>query len=87
MTAKITPTDEQRRVLDDNDTPVIFVRDDGQATHVIVPIDEARRLFDDYLRRELKIGFDQADRGELQPWDIDQTLAEAHRRHANRTDS
>jgi hypothetical protein len=37
------------------------------------------------LDKELQVGFDQADRGESRPWDIEQTLAEAHRRHAERS--
>ena len=49
---------------------------DGEATHVVLSIDDARRMFDDYLRRELQVGFDQADRGEFVDWDPDKIKAE-----------
>ena len=88
MLARITPTDDQFRVLDqEQGAPVFLVRPSGETTHVAIPIDEARRMLDDYLRRELKVGFEQADAGQLEPWDIEATLQEAHRRHAARTDS
>ena len=34
---------------------------------------------DDELRRQLQIGFDQADRGELEEWDVDEFLDRMHR--------
>jgi hypothetical protein len=33
----------------------------------------------------LQIGFDQADAGDVAEWDVEEILAEAHRRHASRT--
>ena len=38
----------------------------------------------DELRRAVQRSIEQADRGEVEPWDIDVILAEAHRRHAER---
>ena len=52
-------------------SPVFFVDADGNTTHVVLPITDARRMFDDYLRRELQVGFAQADRGEFVDWDAD----------------
>ncbi len=52
------------------------------ATHkvyVIVPKDDFVKMVDDELRRQLQIGFDQADAGEVAEWDVDEILAEAHR--------
>ena len=33
---------------------------------------------DEWLRRELQIGFDQADRGESEPLDIESIITELH---------
>lgn len=41
----------------------------GNRTHVVFPIKEAKRMFGDYVHQELKVGLDQADRGELVDWD------------------
>lgn len=38
------------------------------------------------LRRELQPAFDQADRGELEEWDVDAFLARMHRSHDNKTE-
>ncbi len=39
------------------------------------------------IRRELQIAFDQADAGEWSELDMDEILAEAHRRYRARTES
>ncbi len=81
MAPKITH--EMREILARNpDQPVEVEDEQTNRVYFLIERDQARRLFHDYLRRELQIGFDQADRGESQPWDIQQTLAEAHRRHS-----
>ena len=80
MTPRITQTDDQHRVLEQAGSPVLFVGADGKTTHVILPLDYARRMFDDYLRRELQIGFDQADRGEFVDWNPDEIKAEGRKR-------
>ena len=80
MAAKVRKSDELQQALDqEQGAPVYLVGLDGEATHVILPIDDARRMFDDYLRRELQVGFDQADRGELVEWNVDEFLARAHK--------
>ncbi len=81
MAPKIT--DEMREILARNpDQPVQVEDDETHRTYFLIESEQVRRLFDDHLRRELQIGFEQADRGESQPWDIQQTHAEAHRRHS-----
>ena len=76
MAAKVKP-EELRQALDhDRHAPVYIIDADGNTTHVVFPLEDARRMFDDYLRRELQIGFDQADRGESEPLDIDAIKAE-----------
>ena len=77
MAAKVKKNDELQQALDrEQGAPVYLVGLDGEATHVVLPIDDARRMFDDYLRRELQLGFDQADRGEFVDWDPDKIKAE-----------
>ena len=85
MVAKVNKTDELSRALEqDQHAPIYLVDADGTATHVVIHVDEARLMFDDYLRREIQCGVDQAARGESEPWDVEATLAEAHRRHIER---
>ena len=84
MATTMLPTAEQRQILEREEAPVFLVNPDGSTTHVVVPVAEARRWFDDYVRRELQVAFDQAARGEIAPWDIETTLAEAHRRYSTR---
>ncbi len=86
MVAKVNKSDELQHALEqDQHAPVYLVDADGTATHVVFHVDEARLMFDDYLREEIQRGVDQAARGESEPWDVEATLAEAHRRHAERT--
>ena len=84
MTPKLT--DEMREALEKQQPgcPVAVQDDRTQKFYILLSQDEYRRLLDDELRRELQIGFDQSDRGEAETWDIEATLAEAHRRHAER---
>lgn len=78
-------TEEQREALEQSAGGPVEVEDDRtRKVYLLIEEDEARRRLGDWLRRELQIGFDQADRGESRPWDIEATLAEAHRRHAGR---
>jgi hypothetical protein len=80
MIAKITATDEQHRVLQtERESPVVIVDSQGKATHVVLPIEDARRMLDSRLAQELQIGFDQADRGEWVEWDPERIKAEGRR--------
>ena len=86
MTAKITQTDDQKRVLDAEQAPVFFVDAEGNTTHVVLPIEDARRMFDDYLRRELQVGFVQAERGEFVDWNPDRIKAQGREMLRQQTD-
>ena len=80
MRPRITQTDDQKRALEQAESPVFFVDADGKATHVILPLEDARRMFDDYLRRGLQIGFDQADQGQIVDWNPEKIKAEGRRK-------
>lgn len=84
MAPRMTPTNEQKKILDTEPSAIFFVNANGNPTHVVLPIDDARRFLDEYVRRELQISFDQVDRGEVAPLDMQATLDEAHRRHTKR---
>ncbi len=76
-------TDEMRAALMSQPGGLVEIEDDQtHKVYILIEQPQARSLLRDALRRELQIGFDQADRGESEPWDIQETLAEARRRHA-----
>ena len=78
-------TDEMRQALANRPTGPIPVEDSRtQNFCVLLTKDEYCRLQDDYIRRELQIAFDQVDRGEVADLNMNQLLAEAHRRHVGR---
>jgi hypothetical protein len=85
MAPTLSNMDEIRDALKRDPTKPVRVRDD-QTNKVYVIVDEQAlpTLWDEFLRREVQRGLDQLDRGESQPLDIEATIAEAHRRHANR---
>lgn len=86
MTIKLP--DELRQAIDDGEGGPIEIEDDRtQRVYVLVAREELHRLIDDRLRRELQIGFDQADAGDEDDWDVNEILEEAHRRRAERTQS
>ena len=84
MTTKIPKNAELDQALSSEQT-VLLVDSAGQATHVVIPLDQARIMFQDYLGRELQRGLEQSNRGESKPWDLEATLAEARRQRADRT--
>lgn len=76
-------TEEQRRAV--LSQPGDFARVEDDETHkVYLIIEESRaaELYDRWLREQLQIGFDEADRGEMAEWDLNQFLAKMHRQHA-----
>jgi len=80
-------TDEMRTAINERAGGLVEIEDDQtQKTYVLIERQQASGLLGEALRRELQIGFDQADGGESQSWNIQQTLAEAHRRHADSSD-
>lgn len=71
-------TNEQKQALEQNDGIV-------EADNVIfMRVDLFRDMLgftsDDELRQQLKIGFDQADRGQLVDWNPDKIKAEGRQR-------
>ena len=78
-------TDDQQRALDEQGGIV-----EGES-FVILRTDVFRELLgldtDDELRRQLQIGFDQADRGQLVDWDPQRIKAEGRRRLRQRSDA
>jgi hypothetical protein len=84
MTPKIT--EEQRQALQQSHGEMVEVEDDQtRKVYLLIERQEACQRFDDWLRQELQIGFDQSDRGESEVWNIEATLAEARRRHDHRS--
>lgn len=84
MTPKLT--NEQRQAI--SAQPGAFVRVEDDETHkVYLIIEESRasQLYEQWLRQELQKGFDAAERGEVGEWNLDEFLANAHRRHRERT--
>ena len=58
--------------------------DQTKGRYVLLTQDDYFRLHNEYIRRELQVAFDQADRGDASELDMNALLAEAHRRHAER---
>jgi hypothetical protein len=53
--------------------------------YILVARDDFQSLCDERLRRELEVGFEQADRGDVADWDLDEMLCEARRRRDSQT--
>jgi hypothetical protein len=86
MAPKLNNTDEIRNALSSNPTKPLRVQDDQTDKFYVIFDEQALpTLWDDYLRREVLRGLEQLDRGESQPLDIEATIAEANRRHADRS--
>ena len=80
MTPKLT--DEMRQALAAQPgVPIPICDDQSQQFYVLVPRDQYAQMHDDYVRRELQVAFDQADRGEWRELNIEAVIAEARRRH------
>lgn len=78
-------SDEMRQALAAWPAGPIPVEDEQtQNFYVLLTKDDYCRLHEDYIHRELQVGFDQVDRSEVSNLDMDALLAEAHRRHAAR---
>ncbi len=54
------------------------------SVYVIVRKEDFRQLVDEELRRQLQIGFDQADAGEVIHWDVDAFRERMHRERRSR---
>ncbi len=65
-----------------------FAHVEDPATHrvyLLVEQGKAPALTDDYFRNKIAVGIAQLDRGECQPWDVEQLKADLRRRHAARS--
>ena len=71
-------TNEQKQALEQNDG--IVEADDVILMRVDLFRDMLGFTSDDELREQLKIGFDQEERGQLVAWDPDKIKAEGRRR-------
>jgi hypothetical protein len=86
MATKLSNTDEIRSALERDPTKPVRVQDDKTAKFYVIFNERALpTLWDAYLRREVQRGLEQLDPGESQPLDIEATIAESHRRHADRS--
>lgn len=80
MSHKLIPTIEQQAAFQ-SDAPVYFVDEHGTTTHVALPLEEARRLLIDHLRRELEPAFHQADAGQVEVWNMEKSIAAARQKY------
>ena len=86
MSTKLS--EEQRQAIESSRGGPVEVRDDRtQQVYVLVARDQFRRLVEEQLRRELQIGFDQADAGDVASWNVEEMLQEARRRQASSSPS
>ncbi len=84
MAPKLTNTDEIRDALKRDPSKPLRVQDDQTDKFYVIFDEQALpSLWDAYLRREVHRGLEQLDRGDGLPLDIEATIAEAHRRHAD----
>jgi hypothetical protein len=80
-------TSEQFRALQSQSLPVVIEDPESRSRYVIISREEYRCLTEDEFRREVQRGIDDAERGELEKWDVEAIIAEAERRFAARTQS
>lgn len=79
-------SDEMRRAIAARDGgPIAVVDELTSEQYALMSKDEYCRLNDEYIRRELQVSIDQVARGEISELNMDELLAEAHRRHAARS--
>lgn len=84
--AKITKTDDLSKVLDAEQPNLVYIVDaDGKTTHVVLPHDVYRELRREELREKLEVAFQESDRGESEPWDVEQMKADGRDRFEKRS--
>lgn len=80
MRPKRTITDEIRDALRREPAKPLCVEDDvTQKVDVIVDEQAWPTLWDESIRREVQLGLAAIDRGEVEEWDIEATIAIAQR--------
>ena len=67
-----------------SEEPLEIEDDETHKTYLLVEKEHVNQLLDQWLRRELQIGFEQADAGDLVPWDPEKIKAEGRKRLAER---
>jgi len=73
MTPKLS--EEIHNALEEQPGRPLEVSDaQSQKVYVVVAKEDFQRMVDEELRRQLQIGLDQADRGELEEWNLDEFL-------------
>lgn len=86
MTPKLS--EEQRQAIQNRDGGPVEVEDDRtQRVYVLVARDQFHRLVEEQLRAELQVGFDQADAGDVDEWNVEEMVQEAHQRHSSKAAS
>jgi hypothetical protein len=84
MTPKLT--EDMREALSRRSGGPIEVEDERtEKVYVLVEREAFGKLVDDTLRQALQVGLEQSDRGESEPWDVEDFLKEAHRKHAQQS--
>ncbi len=80
MTLKLS--EEQCRAIQHHDGGPVEVEDSStHRVYVLVDRDKFQLLVEERLRAELQIGFDQADSNDVDEWDVEDMLRDAHLRH------
>jgi hypothetical protein len=78
MTPKLT--EEQRKALHQSPGRPVRVEDEQtHKTYLLVGEDALGSLWEDYIHREVQKGLEAADRGEVEPWEIESLKAEGRR--------
>lgn len=75
-------SDDLRQAID----PSGFARlRDERTEKVYLIIEESRagEFYDRWLREQLQVGFDEADRGDVAEWNLGEFLAKMHAQHSS----
>jgi hypothetical protein len=74
-------SDDQRRALEEQSGSPVKVEDEQtRQVYILVAQEEFARMANDELRRELQVGFDQAERGQMTDWNPEEIKTEGRRR-------
>lgn len=74
-------TDAQRHALVMQPGEFARVEDDlTQKFYLLIEEGRARELYQQWLREQLQVGFDEADRGQMAEWNLDEFLAKMRRK-------
>lgn len=84
MILKLTP--EMRIAIQEHAGQPVKIEDEqSRKVYLLVEEDAAHQLMEQWLCRELQVGFDQADRGEVVDWNADRIKREGRRRLEERS--